>query len=419
MAPITWRNVDAPSLGDPTRTLALAQNSINTAFDQFARPLQQMEQTNDQNWKVAKENNTNEVLNFLSGFKTVEDAQAAIDSGAVQNMMSRMGAQVDQNKVRQAQTSVIPELQQRFTQGVAYSNAKATEAEKPIVGALTALIPDVKNRKHLAQAAQQYQEAGMLRPEVVAKLLDEARSYDRNDAEWQLKLNADKRAEQQLGLQRQQLEEQRKERQRLAEQMRIGEIVQANEYRKGGVVSALGLVNEKMKNSPFTGTSTDSSEGRELIQKAVEKSGLNLFNFGTDSKNLWETLLKRDLSLPNNQRIFNDKGTEMAVYVRDANGRIQYDKDKNPIVKTIPLTAEFVANAIERTKGGDWLDPSVGDIRKTLMDLANQDPRFSEKFVGYQNDLATKKNLEAQLVQLNQEGAALVERRLRQVPPKN
>lgn len=211
MPPITWRNVDAPNLGDPTRTLALAQSSFNTALDQFGKPLQQMEQTNQANWNAAKENNTNEMLNYLSGFKSVEDAQAAINNGSVQNMLTRMGAQVDQTKVRQAQTNVIPDLQQRYTQGIAYDNTKAAESEKPIVGALMALLPDAKNRAHLAQAAQQYQEAGMLRPTVVADLLDKARNYGRNDDEWQLKLNADARAKQALQIQQEEAKARRQE----------------------------------------------------------------------------------------------------------------------------------------------------------------------------------------------------------------
>ena len=363
MGPITWRNVDAPNLGDPTRTLALAQNSINTAFDQFARPLQQMEQTNEQNWKVTKENNTNDVLNFLSGFKTVEEAQAAIDSGAVQNMMSRMGAQVDQNKVRQAQMNVIPELQQRFTQGVAYSNAKATEAEKPIVGALTALIPDAKNRKHLAQAAQQYQEAGMLRPEVVARLLDQSRNYDRNDAEWQLKLNADGRAERALQLQREEANIRKQEAdarsKALERQLKQQEVAQQQAALES-LRAAKAEVNQK---GVYGDGDMSTMEGKNTFLKALTDTYKLSPNAADDVQ----------------KEFFKEYPQgKYPVQLKNPDGSIKKDASGKPMTEMVPIPVRTLLSSLGRTDEW-WSDnwwSTRGDRTKTQIGLDMQKPEI-------------------------------------------
>ena len=139
--------------------------------------------------------------------------------------------------------------------------------------------------------------------------------------------------------------------------MRASEIIQANEYRKAGIQASLGLIDERLKQSGFAGgTPTNSFDGRQLIQKALEKTGVALKDVGTDASDFWATLLNDDSKFPADKRLFSKEGTELAIYQRDEKGRIQYDKEKKPIVKTIPINAEFVTNVIERTKGWyrDW-----------------------------------------------------------------
>lgn len=411
MPPITWRNVDAPSLGDPSRTLALAQGSINMGLDQLARPLQQMEATGDANWKVAKENNTNEMLNYLSGFKSVEDAQAATNDGSVQNMLTRMGAQVDQTKVRQAQANVIPDLQQRYAQGIAYDNTKAAESEKPIVGALMALLPDAKNRKHLAEAAQQYQEAGMLRPAVVADLLDKARNYGRNDDEWQLKLNADARAGAHLAMQQRQLDEQTKDRKLREQQMRVAEIIQATQGRAAGYQTEISAIADNLKNSIFSGTSPNSEAGRKIITEAFRKTGISDTELTADFHDFWDGIRKTDNALLGKLQLITPKGDGVKVDVLDQNGNVVRDKSGNPSQMVIPLTAEMIQEAALRAKGNSWFDPSSGDILSSLGKMV-RDPALQAEYLAVQQKQQLKEALKGQVAKVQQEGADLLTRRL-------
>ena len=408
MAPITWRNVDAPNIGDPTRTLALSQGSFNTAFEQLAKPLQQIEQTNQANWQNQKVNNTNEVLNFLSGFKSVEDAQAAINSGALDRMMGGMGAQVDQAAVRQAQKAVIPDLQQRFTQGVAYDNAKASEAEKPIVGALTALLPDPKNRKHLAQAAQQYQEAGMLRSNVVADLLDKARTYDRSDA-------AERRAEEQLNIHRSQVNEQRAQRKVQEKALRMGEIQQGIALEAKPLVSELANIDALLKTSIFSGTSPTDVKGRQAIADTARKTGIFAGDWSTEAADIWDGVRKLDSTLPPERKLFGAGGDTLLVNSIDPKTGKVLMNNGAPVRMEIPLTAELVSEALLRAKGSNWTDPSMNNVREQLAAMAN-DPGMQAEYLKIQQMKARRDQLLGQINQLDKKAGQLANGRLESVP---
>lgn len=408
MAPITWRNVDAPNIGDPARTLAMAQGSFNTAMEQLARPLQQIEQTNQANWQNQKVNNTNDVLNFLSGFRTVEEAQAAINGGAVDRMLAGMGSQVDQAAVRQAQRTVLPELQQRYTQGVAYDNAKATEAEKPIVGALTALLPDAKNRKHLAQAAQQYQEAGMLRSNVVAELLDKARNYDRSDA-------AERRAEEQLNIHRSQVNEQRAQRKAHEQAMRMSELQQAAALQAKPKMNEVANIDAVLKSSIFAGTPTDDIKGRQAIAETARKTGIYAGDWTTEAPDIWDAVKKLDGKMDVENRLFSPKGDKMLINSIDPKtGKVQM-KNGAPVRMEIPLTAELVSEALLRAKGSNWSDPSISNLREQLLSMA-QDPGLQAEYMKVQQLRQRRDQLLGEINGLDKTVASVAENRVVRAP---
>lgn len=419
MPPITWRNVDAPNIGDPSRTLAMAQGSVNAAFDQMARPLQQFEATDRANWETQKVNNTNEMLNYLSGFRTVEDAQAAINSGAVQGMLTKMGAQVDQNKVRQVQNTLIPDLQNRFTQGVAYNNAKVAEAERPIVGALTALLPDPKNRSHIVEAADAYQQAGMLRPEVVAELRDKARSYGRNDDEWQLKLNADKRAEEQLRLHARQVALQGEQQRRQDEIMKMGEISQAITIKSQPLQTEIAAIDARLKSSTFTGVSATDPKGRQAITDTLRETGIFAGSLGAEANTLWDGVRKMDSGEKPVNRILGPKGDELLVNAIDPKTGKQAinPKDGSPVRMTIPLTAQMVQEAVLRAKGSNYTDPSVSNVLEQLARM-REEPGLQSEYLQVQSLKQRRDDLMRQLTEIQTAGSTVAERRLVAKTPK-
>ena len=139
MAAITWRNVEAPSIGEASRAMYLGGLSIDKGFDRLGDVLKQREATDAANWEQQKVNNTNGLFNKLLGYSSPEEYQAAMASGEMQQEMAGMGAQVDQNALRQAMDKRLPELQNRVKAGIEYSNTMADSKDAPILDQVAAL----------------------------------------------------------------------------------------------------------------------------------------------------------------------------------------------------------------------------------------------------------------------------------------
>lgn len=394
MAPITWRNVDAPNIGDPTRTLSLAQNSFNLAFEGLQKPIQQMQATEDANWATGKANNTREVLNTLAGFKTPEEAQAALNGGVVQNMLARMGAQVDSDRVLAAQRNLIPELQQRFVQGEAYKNAKETASESDLVGALDSLLANPKDRKNIKGAADAYIQAGMLRPGTAAAILDKARLLDRQDEEMGLRREAN-------DIQRQHLSLQRQDRQDRLNQIKSTDIVQAGAANEAAIRTALAVADDRLKKNVLTGTDVNDQKGRDLITAALRETGTSMFSFAKP-ETMWEAVKKLDANKQEAYRLFGPEGNQIRVPVRDANGKLVVDKKTGiPDTVLIPLSAERVVEAIKRDKGGSWSDPTPDSIYSSLRHMMD-DSLMRTANSQYADTTAARNDLLRQLAEIQQ-----------------
>ena len=113
---------------------------FNSAVDGFKDPLKEANATVQQNWNQGKENNTNALLNKFAGFKTAEEAQAALESGAVAEMLGGYGAQVDGSAVRAAQQNLVSNLQKKAVEADTYQQAQLAAAERDSVGAVRARI---------------------------------------------------------------------------------------------------------------------------------------------------------------------------------------------------------------------------------------------------------------------------------------
>jgi hypothetical protein len=126
--PITWQNVQGPDSSSGFRAIEAAGRSINAAFDQFGGLIKDAQAVDAANWEQVKKNNTQDFLNKLYSATGPEQFKALQDSGQLQEMIAKNGAQIDQAAARSAMDGRLATLQQRETQGMAFKNAVANQA---------------------------------------------------------------------------------------------------------------------------------------------------------------------------------------------------------------------------------------------------------------------------------------------------
>ena len=137
--PITWRNVETPRIDDSIRAINSAQWGINTGFNNLADVLKQREATDTANWNQQKQNNTQAFLDEVAKYRTPEEYQAALASGAIDQVRQGFGAQIDANAARAAEESRLATLQQRVTAGNAFEDSQRQRTEATDVDRITQL----------------------------------------------------------------------------------------------------------------------------------------------------------------------------------------------------------------------------------------------------------------------------------------
>lgn len=180
--PITWRNVEAPDLRGAASMLQLANNGFNSGFDKLNQVLQNEQATAESNWKAQRDNNTQAFLNSINQYRTPEEYQAALASGALD--ASKYGAQIDQAATRSALDGRLAILQDRAVKAGQFEDQQKAREAKPIVDQLSMMaLSDDKDVRASAKAAlAPYMEAGML-PNG-AELAGKIRMTDRQNTEW-------------------------------------------------------------------------------------------------------------------------------------------------------------------------------------------------------------------------------------------
>lgn len=138
--PITWQSIARPDFDSVNKGLLQTAALFNSAVEGFKDPLKEANATVQQNWNQGKENNTNALLNKFAGFKTAEEAQAALDSGAIAEMLGGFGAQVNGDAVRAAQQNLVSNLQKKAIEADTYQQAQLAAAERERIGQAQALI---------------------------------------------------------------------------------------------------------------------------------------------------------------------------------------------------------------------------------------------------------------------------------------
>ena len=135
--PITWRNVDAPDLRGAAGMLNLAQHGFNSGFDQLNNVLKTEQATAENNWKIQRDNNTQAFLNSINQYRTPEEYQAALASGALD--AGKYGAQIDQAAARSALDGRLSILQDRTTKANQFTDQQKERDARPIVDRLNTM----------------------------------------------------------------------------------------------------------------------------------------------------------------------------------------------------------------------------------------------------------------------------------------
>ena len=358
MAAITWRNVDAPSLGDPSRTMAAATQTFNTAFDGLGKLLQQEESRVDSNWNARKDYNTNTFLDRLAQFSTPEEAQAALASGELAGLRQSMGAQVDGTAVRNAQNSLVENLQRKATSNQTYLDQRLAVEERPIIGQATALM----NQGRFAEA-RDFVANSNLSEQSKATLFGAAQTGERGEVDWQFKL----------------LDRQNKndEAARQAEMHPLDMAVkraQANAQNasayasrasaNGGGKPNLGDVAKVLdmrsapyeaaqKNNLFGGATYDSKEGRTALESLLKDTGTFFLSSGKSVfvDDVIADLKKQDLV---------SKDGKSFVFKDDSGKEVK-----------VPVSADVIRMGISQSNG--MFDPRVGDVSKVLAGYLKSD----------------------------------------------
>lgn len=142
--PITWRNVQGPSLADASRPLDAARLTINSGFDSISNLLKGTENIDAANWQQQKENNTQDFLNKIYAVQGAEGYKALQQSGELDRMIAANGAQIDRAAARAAMDGRLATLQQRDQANWAYNNAALDEKEAPLVNQVKGMLAQGK-----------------------------------------------------------------------------------------------------------------------------------------------------------------------------------------------------------------------------------------------------------------------------------
>lgn len=158
-APITWQNINGPSLAEASRPLDGAARAFDMGFGALRNVLDQRNQIDSQNWQQGKINNTNTILDQVAGLTTVDAARQAQADNLVGKLKANMGAQVDSGAIRGALEQRVTGLMNQEKQGIEFNRLMADERSMPFMQAFkTASLRGDAVAMKAAEAA--YAQAG-------------------------------------------------------------------------------------------------------------------------------------------------------------------------------------------------------------------------------------------------------------------
>lgn len=102
MSQITWRNVDAPKVGDAAYAGNSASTSLSRGFNTLAGVVQSVQDMDNANWENQKRLNTERLLGQIQGTENVAALEALAPTMTPEALQGEYGAQYDLKAVREA-----------------------------------------------------------------------------------------------------------------------------------------------------------------------------------------------------------------------------------------------------------------------------------------------------------------------------
>lgn len=129
--PITWRNVTGPSNTDAFRGMESAQRGIGSSFDMLGKVIADRQAVNQGVEDRGRQEAEAGYLDFLGGFKTPEDLQAARMSGVLDQRLAALDPRNRAN-VRGAADSLLTSRFNQATAANTFADSAELRAQRPI-----------------------------------------------------------------------------------------------------------------------------------------------------------------------------------------------------------------------------------------------------------------------------------------------
>jgi hypothetical protein len=140
MPPITWKNIEAPSVADASRAMYFAGQNLNAGFDTLKSALGEYQTGQDKLWKQQDSQATQGLLTQLYGADSVDKFNALQASGALDQAVAANGARIDQAAINKARDGRLGLLQTRAGEEAAYSRGLVERNEVPIQAEISKAI---------------------------------------------------------------------------------------------------------------------------------------------------------------------------------------------------------------------------------------------------------------------------------------
>lgn len=136
--PLTWRNLVSPT-GDPMQALALSNQMVNQGFNSLNNALTGYQKQQGDILAEDKSRNLQSAYETLRNqYKTPEALQAAIASGAVNQVIDPMGNRVDREKVINFADARVKDLRSNITEDQTFKALQAKKQAAPVLDAISA-----------------------------------------------------------------------------------------------------------------------------------------------------------------------------------------------------------------------------------------------------------------------------------------
>lgn len=188
MPPITWKNIEAPSVADASRALAFAGQSLNTGFENLKSSLGDYQTGQEKIWKQQDADFTQRQLAKLYAAKTPEELAALQASGELQQIAAPNGARADMAVLNKAMDERPALLQTRAMDTFKFNDAVRTNKDAPLLAQAQAALLK-KDFTGVANIASQLSPQGQA---VIGKEMD---TYQR---ELVVRAQTDKKAQAEL-----------------------------------------------------------------------------------------------------------------------------------------------------------------------------------------------------------------------------